>query len=54
MEEFLFDLENNISEKNNLINDPCCSKAKAELAEILKEKMAEAGEDVPKIVPFNL
>jgi len=53
MEEFLYDLENDIYEKNNLINETCCSKAKAELTEILKRKMAEVGEGAPKIVPFK-
>ena len=50
-ERFLYDLENDPYEKNNLISDPDYSEIRAELAEILKSKMAEAKENPPTIIP---
>ncbi|MFX1407842.1 MAG: sulfatase-like hydrolase/transferase, partial [Promethearchaeota archaeon] len=43
-EEYLYDLENDPYEKNNLVKDPNYSKIRAELSNILKRKMVEAGE----------
>ncbi|NVM02740.1 MAG: sulfatase-like hydrolase/transferase [Candidatus Helarchaeota archaeon] len=48
-EELLYDLENDIYEKNNLIKDPNYSEIRIKLAKILKKKMVEAGEEVPII-----
>ena len=49
-EAFLYDLENDIYEKNNLIGDPTFNDIKTGLAEILKRKMKEAGEEIPQIL----
>ncbi|MBN1874099.1 MAG: sulfatase-like hydrolase/transferase [Anaerolineae bacterium] len=51
VEAFLYDLEHDPHERNNLVADPVYKAARAELAEILKRRMAEAGEAVPTIVP---
>ncbi len=51
-EELLYDLENDIYEKNNLIKDPNYSELRVKLANILKKKMVEADEEVPKIKPL--
>ncbi len=51
MEEYLYDLENDIHERNNLVVDPNFKEVRAELAEILKRKMIEANEKIPKIIP---
>lgn len=48
-EEFLYDLEEDIFEKNNLIGDPNYINVKHELATLLKSKMVEAGENKPEI-----
>jgi len=46
----LYDLENDIYEKTNLVNDPQYATVKAEMAKILKKKMIEAGEKIPRII----
>ncbi len=51
MEDFLYDLENDIYERNNLVSDPEYAQIRGELAEVLKRKMVEAGEKIPKIIP---
>lgn len=51
MEDFLYDLENDIYERNNLVGVPDYIQVRAELAEILKRRMAEAGENIPEIIP---
>jgi len=50
-EKFLYDLENDKYEKNNLVGDPSFKDIRKGLAEILKRKMGEAGEDIPNIFP---
>ncbi|MBD3351202.1 MAG: sulfatase-like hydrolase/transferase [Candidatus Lokiarchaeota archaeon] len=50
-EQYLYDLENDPHERNNLVKDKRFKEVRAELAEILKKKMAEANEKVPEIVP---
>lgn len=50
-EEYLYDLENDPHERNNLVRDPAHAATRAELAETLKRRMAQAGEDVPEILP---
>ncbi|TFG23602.1 MAG: DUF4976 domain-containing protein [Promethearchaeota archaeon] len=50
-EDFLYDIENDPFEQNNLIELPEYKEIRKELAELLKEKMKEAHEQVPKIVP---
>jgi len=51
IEEFLYDLENDIYEKNNLVGDPTLRDIRMGLGRILKRKMEEAGEDFPNILP---
>lgn len=50
-EEFLYDLENDKYEKNNLVGDPSFKDIRKELSGILKRKMEEAGEEIPIILP---
>jgi uncharacterized sulfatase len=50
-ERFLYDLENDPHERKNLISDPNYTEIRSQLAEILKSKMSEANETVPKILP---
>jgi len=51
VEDFLYDLEADPHERNNLAADPAYAAVRAELAERLKERMQQAGEPVPEIVP---
>ncbi|MGQ9731454.1 MAG: sulfatase-like hydrolase/transferase [Candidatus Zipacnadales bacterium] len=51
VEDFLYDLEADPHERINLVRDPTLADIRAELAEILKGRMAEAGESVPVILP---
>lgn len=51
MEQFLYDLDNDPHERNNLVSDPDYQKVREEMAERLKKRMAQAGEKVPEIVP---
>lgn len=50
-EEFLYDLENDTYEKHNLVEDPKFENIRKGLADILKRKMKEAGEEIPDILP---
>lgn len=50
-ESYLYDLEKDPIEKNNLVKDPQYAKVKNELKNLLIEKMVEAGEDRPVIFP---
>ncbi len=51
VEEFLYDLEKDPHEKNNLVKDPAYVKVRKELANRLKKRMVEAHEDEPIILP---
>ena len=51
MEDFLYDLEKDPHERNNLVADRALAVVRAELAEKLKRCMAKAGEQVPRILP---
>ena len=53
-EEFLYDLENDLYEKHNLVGDPNFKDVRKGLAEILKRKMKEAGEEIPSILPKRI
>ncbi|MFX1337437.1 MAG: sulfatase-like hydrolase/transferase, partial [Promethearchaeota archaeon] len=53
MEDFLYDLENDPYERENLVGDPEYAQVRADLVEILKRRMAEAGEKIPQIIPKN-
>ena len=50
-ERFLYDLENDPHERTNLISDPKYADIRLELATILKDKMIEANETEPTILP---
>lgn len=49
VEDVLYDLENDPHEQNNLVRDPSFANVRKELSEILKKRMAEIGENIPKI-----
>lgn len=49
-EEFLYDLQNDPYESNNLIGDPRYINTCNELSETLKKRMFQAGEKVPMII----
>ena len=51
VEDYLYDLESDPHERNNLVSDPAYKDIRAELNERLKKKMAEAGEQEPEIRP---
>lgn len=53
MDEYLYDLENDKFEKNNLISDSNYYKIRLELREILIRRMVEAGEKEPQILDAN-
>lgn len=53
VEDFLYDLEADPHEKNNLVADPNHAETREELAAVLKRKMAEAGEAEPLIKPAS-
>lgn len=52
-EDFLYDLENDPHEKNNLVDDPAYVAIRAQLKEVLIRKMQEANEPVPEILPYS-
>ena len=49
VEDFLYDLEHDPLEQKNLVSDPAFAALRRELAEILKRRMADAGESIPEI-----
>ena len=51
VEDFLYDLEADPHERNNLVSDPEHANVRAELAETLKRRMVMAGEMEPVIKP---
>jgi uncharacterized sulfatase len=51
VEQYLYDLRCDPHERNNLVADPAYADVRAELAEILKRRMVEAGESTPTIEP---
>jgi len=50
-EDFLYDLEKDPHERNNLVRDPALAGLRAELRERLKRRMRHAGEAEPGILP---
>ena len=50
-ERFLYDLESDPYERDNLVEAPEHADLRAELAKLLKREMAQAGETAPTIVP---
>jgi uncharacterized sulfatase len=51
VEEFLYDLEADPHERTNLVREPSLAETRAALAETLKRRTVEAGEERPEIVP---
>jgi arylsulfatase A-like enzyme len=51
VEEYLYDLEADPHERNNLVADPACEGVRAELRTALIRRMREAGESEPTIRP---
>jgi uncharacterized sulfatase len=49
VEQYLYDLQGDPHELHNLISDPDYLEIRETLAEILKQRMAAIGEDVPEI-----
>ena len=52
VEDFLYDLESDPHERENLVGDPSLGDVRKELAARLKRRMVAAGEEEPAIVPF--
>jgi arylsulfatase A-like enzyme len=50
-EQYLYDLEADPHERCNRVADPALAGVRAELAQTLKRRMAEAGEAEPVILP---
>ena len=50
-EDYLYDLEKDPNELNNLVKDKAYASVRAELKEMLKEQMRNADEKVPTILP---
>ena len=50
-EEYLYDLERDPHERTNLVREPGLAGVRAELGEVLKRRMKEAGEQTPEIRP---
>lgn len=53
MEDYLYDLEKDPYERNNLVDDPEFAGIRTRLAKILKHRMAAAGEKEPVIIPYQ-
>jgi uncharacterized sulfatase len=51
VEQYLYHLRTDPHERENLVADPAYAHVRARLAELLKRRMAEAGEEVPTILP---
>ena len=51
VEEYLYDLQRDPHERNNLVADPALAGVRAELAATLKRYMTEVGERAPEIRP---
>ena len=52
-EEFFYVLKDDPFQQNNLAADPAWADTRARLAEVLKQKMREAGEAAPEICPYK-
>lgn len=52
MEDKLYDLENDLYERRNLVDDSTLADVRAQLAKIIKRRMSAAGENEPAIVPY--
>ncbi len=54
VEDFLYDLENDPYEKNNLVKSSAHAEIRRQLADRLKARMVDAGEKKPRIYPKSL
>jgi hypothetical protein len=54
VEEFLYNLENEPHERDNLVRDPGYAEVRTMLRERLMHRMAAAGEEISTIVPAEL
>jgi arylsulfatase A-like enzyme len=54
IEQYLYDLDADPHERNNLICDPAYAELRAELAQRLIQRMVDAGESAPTITPAPL
>jgi hypothetical protein len=52
IEKYLFDLEADPGQHNNLVSDPRRSLVRKDLCALLKRRMAQAGEKEPEIRPL--
>lgn len=52
VEEFLYDLENDPFEKNNLVSESAYANVRTELRDLLLQRMVEVGEKRAEIVPI--
>jgi arylsulfatase A-like enzyme len=50
VEDFLYNLEQDPHERNNLVTDPAFLKVRKDMAQTLKRRMVEAGEKEPTIL----
>ncbi|MFO7871407.1 MAG: sulfatase-like hydrolase/transferase [Kiritimatiellia bacterium] len=53
VEDFLYDLDKDPHEQNNLVNDPGTAPVRKELCAVLKRRMVEGGEKEPRITREN-
>jgi arylsulfatase A-like enzyme len=53
VEDFLYDLEADPHEQNNLVDSPAHTGVRAEMAARLKRRMRAAGEAEPTILPYG-
>lgn len=51
VEDFLYDLDDDPHERNNLVRDPAYAAVRADMAERLIKRMEKAGESAPEIKP---
>ena len=53
MEDFLYDLDADPHERNNLVADPVLLRVRQDLARRLRQRMKDAGEAEPEIRPIE-
>ncbi|MBM3213033.1 arylsulfatase, partial [Candidatus Poribacteria bacterium] len=53
VEDYLYDLENDPHERNNLVSDPGYKNIRNQFSELLKKRMVQTGEKEPEIKPVS-